>query len=202
MPAAVRWLIYGIYVATLTVLAVACHRLVLLGPSSETLAPKLRWGLRETKFVGWIAALTIILMVGQLLVLLVTVNLPMLAVMMGAEGIPKPGGNWQKGSEYLAFLIGGYVVARCSLVLPATAVDGKASLRWAWRLSARNGWRLVVIVGALPTALSYCVGLVYRRNATTLELVTLVVLGVVASTLEIVALSLSYQELRGRPGLG
>src|SRR4051812_42755692 len=54
MPAPVGWTIYAVYGAAFTVLAVSCHRLVLFGPSSTTLAPKLRWGFRESRFFGWV----------------------------------------------------------------------------------------------------------------------------------------------------
>jgi len=42
---------------------------VLLGPSSATLAPTLRWGLRESKFLGWIILLAVIFLVARLLLL-------------------------------------------------------------------------------------------------------------------------------------
>jgi hypothetical protein len=117
----------------------------------------------------------------------------------GVPGLPKVSRGWMDASSYLGFVIGTYFVARWSPVLPATAIGGKASLRAAWRLSARNGWRLAVIVGALPWALSYGESLLYRQNATLPELTILVVLSVLSSMLGIIALSLSYQDLtRGR----
>jgi hypothetical protein len=166
MPAPVGWAVYVVYGAAFTVFAVSCHRLVLLGPSSATLAPTLRWGLRESKFLGGIILLAVIFLVARLLLMLVIANLLLQTFFHGMT----------------------------------MAIDGKVDLRRAWQQSARNGWRLVVIVGALPWVLSYGVGLMYRENATLPELVILVVLSVLTSTLGIIALSLSYQDLRSGQG--
>jgi hypothetical protein len=75
-------------------------------------------------------------------------------------------------------------------------MEDQASLLKAWRQSARNGWRLALVVGAFPWLLSYGVDLLYRQNATLLETVLLVLLSVLASTLAVIALSFSYQDLR------
>jgi hypothetical protein len=200
LPAAVGWALYSVYVAAFTVLAVSCHRLVLLGPSPAPLIPKLRWGLRETKFLGWIVVLAVIFVVGRLLLMLVIANVLLLTFFQGtainAEGPPNVGAGWLKAADYIAIVISAYVVARFSVVLPATAIDDKVNLRWAWQESARNGWRLAVLVGAFPWVLFRGVDLMYRENATLPELAILVVLSVLASMLGIIALSLSYQDLR------
>jgi len=200
MPAAVAWALHAIYGAAFTVLAVSCHRLVLLGPSPATLAPKLRWGRRETRFLGWLVVLAVIFVVGRLLLMLVIANVLLTlfqSTAITAEGPPKVGADWLKGPDYFAFVSCAYVVARFSLVLPATAIDEKIGLRWAWQKSAHNGWRLAVVVSVFPWVLSRGLDLMYRENAALPELAMLVVLSVLASTLEIIALSLSYQDLMG-----
>ena len=199
MPAPVGWLIYAAYGAVFTVFAVSCHRLVLLGPSAETLAPKVRWGLRESKFLGWLVLMAALVLTARLAVIVVLANVGLLIPFRdssaGAGDLPGVSRGWLDASSYFGFGVGIYLVARWSPVLPATAIGAKASLRAAWRLSVRNGWRLAVIVGALPWALSYGVSLLYRQNATLPELTILVVLSVLFSMLEIIALSLSYQDL-------
>jgi hypothetical protein len=126
--------------------------------------------------------------------MLVMANVFLLTFFHGTA--PKVGAGWLKAPDYLAFVITAYVAARFSVVLPATAIDDKVTLRWAWQQSARNGWRLAVLVGAFPWALSRGVDLMYRENGTLPELMILVVLSVLASMFGIIALSLSYQELR------
>ena len=97
--------------------------------------------------------------------------------------------------EFLASLPALYLVARLSLVFPATAIDRPASLRWAWRTSRGNGWRLVVVVTVLPWLVSHLVGLLYRDEATAAEVVLLTVTGTALFALEIAALSVAYREL-------
>ena len=39
-----------------------------------------------------------------------------------------------------------YVLARFSLVLPATAIAQRPTLKGSWRLSRSNGWRLALVL--------------------------------------------------------
>ena len=105
--------------------------------------------------------------------------------------------SWLRPAEYLGLLTSTYFVARLSLVLPATALDAAASFRQAWRQSARNGWRLLMIVGAFPWIAARSLGLLYRDGASLAESAVLMFFSVLVSTLGIIALSLSYQELTG-----
>ena len=59
----------------------------------------------------------------------------------------------------------------------------------------RNGWRLVVIVGVLPWALSQALALAWRGEATGLEWFLFLVGGSAVFLFEIAAISLSYREL-------
>ena len=47
-------------------------------------------------------------------------------------------------------LIGFYVFSRLVPMLPATAIDYDPDIYWAWDVSSGNGWRLVLIICALP----------------------------------------------------
>jgi hypothetical protein len=102
---------------------------------------------------------------------------------------------WSPVLEFLASLPALYLVARLSLVFPATAIDRHVGLRWAWRMSRGNGWRLVVVVTVLPWLVSHLVGLLYRDEATAAEIVLLTVIGTALFALEIAALSVAYREL-------
>ena len=103
--------------------------------------------------------------------------------------------GWTKVIEFVASIPALYLIARLSLVFPATAIDRPASLKWAWRTSRGNGWRLVVVITVLPWLLSHLVGLLYRDEATAAEIVVLTVLGTALFALEIAALSIAYREL-------
>ena len=90
-----------------------------------------------------------------------------------------------------------YYLARCSLVFPATAVDMKVGLQWSWRISQGNGWRLGIIVGALPWGLSTINAIFLRDGASSLKLVALALVSYLLMTIEIAALSLAFKELSG-----
>ncbi|HYJ41796.1 MAG TPA: hypothetical protein VEW08_13470 [Steroidobacteraceae bacterium] len=95
----------------------------------------------------------------------------------------------------IARILAYWFVARVSLMLPAIAIDRKADLGAAWQASRRNGWRLAIVVGALPWCLQALVNLLYRDGASTIEFALLVVLGTMLIIFEVTALSLSYWEL-------
>jgi hypothetical protein len=52
-------------------------------------------------------------------------------------------------------LPGAYLCARLSMLLPATAVDKRQDMGWAWALTKGNGWRLVALLWLLPFAYAY-----------------------------------------------
>jgi hypothetical protein len=87
------------------------------------------------------------------------------------------------------------IFSRLFLVFPATAVDRRVNLKWAWRLSKNNGWRLAIVVAVLPWVLSSLVWLLYREDATVFEDVFIAFLGSAIIVFEVAALSLSYREL-------
>ena len=78
---------------------------------------------------------------------------------------------------------------------PATAVDRNVDLKWAWRLTKSQGWRLFIVVAILPWIISELVALLYRGDATAVETVVLTFIGTALFAVEIAALSLSYREL-------
>lgn len=204
LPLPVGLALNVVYAIVFTILAVACHRLVLLGPSPETLAPRLQWGRRETRFFAWLIALGAIYIACQAIALTLAANVSQLMlgggwvtlrpVEMPAGELPKKNIAWD-AVVYVAYVLTAYIVARCSLVLPTTALDRTASLRSAWQQSAGHGWRLAIIVGGFPWLLSHGVDLLYRENATLPELIALIVLATFALVLGVIALSLSYQDL-------
>jgi hypothetical protein len=109
--------------------------------------------------------------------------------------LPVPGQWIINAAAFLSY----WVVGRMSLMLPAIAIDRKVDLAAAWLASRSNGWRLAVVVGALPWCLGRAIDFMFRDEATGVEVGILVVLGTVLIIVEVVALSLSYWELTTPP---
>jgi hypothetical protein len=183
------WLFFlhcGLFALFFTLFAVTCHRLVLLQPGWRGGIPVPRWSWREARFFYWVVTLWIAYLVVWWLGLLVAGNV-----------WPRDGNmrGWFDLIQFAASVPALYVVARLSLVFPATAIDRPAGLKWAWRTSRGNGWRLVVVVAVMPWLVSHLVGLLYREVPTAAEVVLLTVLGTALFAVEIAALSVAYREL-------
>ncbi|HJT61976.1 MAG TPA: hypothetical protein VJ797_09870 [Burkholderiales bacterium] len=178
-------LYWGVFAAFFTLFAVTCHRLVLVPSGRVRSIQSPRWSARESRFLFWVLTLWIVYLVVWWLAMLVSANLLPTDEVAG----------WLKVIESVASVPALYLIARLSLVFPATAIDRPAGLRWAWRTSRGNGWRLVVVVTVLPWLMSHLVGLLYRDEATAAEIVLLTVLGTALFALEIAALSVAYREL-------
>lgn len=126
----------GVY----TLLAVNVHRLVLTADTKLVLYP---WTWRETRFLGWF--LLIYSFFGVLFVLAMAV------IALPSGHVLFQNGGWT--DELLAVLVtlpGGYLVVRLSPLLPATAIDRRPQMTWAWKLTEGNGWRLLALLWFLP----------------------------------------------------
>ncbi len=121
-------------------IAISCHRLVILGVDSLPSAWGLFWSGRETRFLGWM--FLIVFCVGAVVFppwfFLLSPNRRALAALVFTVSV----------------FCGGYVGARLSIVLPATAIDQRPTLKGSWRLSRSNGWRLGLVVW-LPSILIF-----------------------------------------------
>src|SRR6266567_1291080 len=188
LPSLLSWLLAFLSGVLFVLFAVKCHRLVLLDPRSVAAQLKPQWSWRETRFFVWL--LIVYVIVGTALVVASTLLLNV--VLWIIKPLPENRLGW---SVYAAQVPALYVFARLCLVFPATAVDRRVTLKWAWRLSKRNGWRLFLIVAVLPWVLSYLVTLFNREKASVMETVAITSVGVAVLAFEIAALSLSYREL-------
>ena len=127
-----------------TIFGVAWHRLTLLGPTAG--APPLvpAWARRHWRFLGYLAAVTLI----GYGVAAVVLSIAFALVQPGAELMPLA---WSvvliAGTLILA-----YVMMRLSFVFPAVAVDEAYRLRHAWTHTKGQGLRLLaaVLVTAIP----------------------------------------------------
>ena len=190
LPGWVNWAACLGYAAFFALFAVTCHRLVLLDAAAVARRAEPRWTWREGLFLWWLigAWLTylVVWMAASLLLGTVLANATRLVT------------DTQAGLDWItrfAAIPSIYAVARMSLAFPAVAIDRRPTLRWAWELTRGNGWRLFVVVGVLPWALSQLVGFAYRSDATPVETLVLSIVGTTLFAVEVAALSLAYREL-------
>ncbi len=132
----------------LTMIAVSCYRLVILGADSLPNAWGLYWSRRETRFFGWMFGIELI---GTGIILpgaLVPLSLAVPQITPTLD-------SWLLLAVSFPFAL--YVVARLSLSLPATAIGQRPTLKGSWRLSRSNGWRLVLVLSpaVLPVSLVF-----------------------------------------------
>lgn len=183
-----NWLLFVVYWAGFAIFAVICHRLVLLDPTAVPSEVIPGWSWRETRFFLWMTGVWCICAVVALGLAMLSASIWMLWV---DELSPAQ-------LDWIVFVVKApalYVFARFCIVFPATTVDRKVDLKWAWRLTANNGWRLVVLVGALPWILSHAIGFLYRDEASLVEAIVLACVSSALFAVEIAAISLSYREL-------
>lgn len=181
LPALLQMLLYVWF-------AVGIHRLILLG----TPPGPWRWSRRETRFA--LLAVGVYLGVGLVVAALVsgaTLVVPLVPEAAALAVVP-----WL---SYLGVLPGAYLFARVALAFPAVALDHPVGLDRVWAASAGNGWRLTLLLIAIPSvAWGAANGLIDMAGSRLLSLAW-VFLGFLLSAVEIALLSLSYRALQGPP---
>lgn len=189
LPQLSNWLLSALYLALFTLFAVTCHRLVLLDSHSVASSVVPRWSWRETRFALFIVA------VGLISLITVSVLVTLLHNMFLRHATPELSStvvSWIQNASSIPML---YLFTRFSLVFPATAIDQRMTLQSSWALTRNNSWRLFVVVAVLPWIISHAVGLLYRGEASVLEIVLLTCFSFVLMAVEVAALSLSFREL-------
>jgi hypothetical protein len=193
LPPWLEWGRYLVGVLPFAWLAVVIHRLVLAHGWNAQASGRFDW-LRLTKFFG--ALLLVWLVYYVALVISMNVVLGVFYsryVPVGGTPAQQPI-NWQL-LNIVAAIPASWLLGRLSLVLPAVAMDENPNLALAWRLSRRNGLKLMVVVGILPWLLDALIGVLYRDGASTFEAASLGALTGIFAVIEVTALSLSYFEL-------
>lgn len=172
--------------------AITCHRLALLGDQDVPDYGMLTWTKREWQYLGWVLVIMVICM----LISFVTTSLIASSIIKNVEaGARVESFQFTRSLFYLAFIPVMYILCRLSVLYPAIALDQEVSARWAWQLTAHNGWRMTLIVGLLPWVLYIPINLLLRENATLVENTIAELLGFVLLAVEVIALSFSYQHL-------
>src|SRR5262245_13714310 len=140
--------------------AVACHRSILIGEHSESKFGIPGWPHREFRFFFW---LIFIYAIGGMFWFaaseVVERFVGFIETFLGEElnelSVRLSGSKFIVSSPWtlLALVPFGYLIGRLSLLLPAIAVDDRASVRSAWSQSKGNGWRMALLVGWMPILL-------------------------------------------------
>lgn len=125
------WLVF-------VLVAVFCHRAVLLPDVGDTSPLTFCFTAREGKFLAWSFG------VGLFGYVLVWMSL-VLGFVLGFEEEEMMAG----GPLMLAGLIL-YLFGRWSLVFPSIALDLSMDIGWSWKQTRGNGWRMSFLVGFLP----------------------------------------------------
>lgn len=193
-PGAPAYALLGmVYVLLYVVLAVNTHRITLLGPTDEGRIPRI--GERELRF-AWMflmmmLAVAAVMFVASLLASL-TIVLPVI-VLLGGDDIRDHMGLIQVVSWALVGLCA-WVTARLSLVFPATAIDRPLSLLGSWRATQEHQGLMVFITMIFPLVLG-APGWLFGEPAHLGLRILLQLLSLVALTLVVTALSLTFFEL-------
>jgi hypothetical protein len=168
---------------TAVLMAVACHRIVLLGPEALPSRWGLHWSARELAFLGRT---------------FVFGGVPFAVVVMLSYfimTIDRPDIGWITRAAYWLLT---YPIARLSLVLPSIATDQPMTFAESWRMSSGNGWRLTAVLVVGPACL---IGLQHLLDALAIpehalaigaQMLLFTTLGI----FEIVAPSVSFRNLR------
>ena len=189
------WQLYIVYSCLFSLFAVACHRLVLLPPYTQNDSQADHSFHRILRFFGWMVFIYLVYMA-----IFVSVTMVLGTALLNVISASREDESRAfQLVQLIAAVPATYVLGRLSLVLPATAIDKQVDLRWSWDRTRENGWRLVIVVGILPWALSSIPDTYNFNNLSVLGAVFLIVISVALYAVEIVALSLSYWELRSGP---
>jgi hypothetical protein len=129
-----------------TLIAVSCHRIVLLGHRSLPASWGLYWSSREFAFVGRA------FVIGLPSAILDIVGGALLFWMTYAR--PDQDRSLYRAFFWVIWLPLAYPTSRLSLVLPGTATDDRVTFAESWRMSAGNGWRLTITLLTAPLLLT------------------------------------------------
>jgi hypothetical protein len=187
-PLLFSWVILLAYGLSFSFFAVTCHRLILVDDVERNKSFNAKPGYRELRFLAWLIVIFAIKSV-------LDFAAQIFVQYVGSSVLAEVAGSNSDWIMQVASIPALYVLARFSLAFPATAIDKRSSLRWAWTRTHGQGWRIFVIVGLFPWFFGMVLWFVWREEATLVEQVVLSILAYVGLAIEIVALSFTYKEL-------
>lgn len=173
------------------VLAIACHRVFVLGPHSTAGHGFQWWAQRVARFFGWG------IVIGLVCAILAMPAFVYLVANSPSDVASSPA-DLPAHVQLLALVLALpaiYVLSRLSLVLPDVATtDAPGDLGKAWRLSSGNGLRLALVVGYLPLLVDTRTAMWLSGESPLIQTIrTLVVVYVLI--FQVAVLSLAYRDL-------
>ncbi len=179
-------LVYIIYLGTLIMAIIGCHRTFLLNSESISNTKTFRWSGRETRFV-WNSIL-----------IMLCVSLIMWPIMMFVLPLVTNASENDFMLQMLPIILNifmSYIISRLSLVLPATAIDERDfTISSAWNISSGNSWRLTLLVALLPFTIGLLLNFLPEYDSILYSLITWSA-WIIVGVIEIGLLSLSYSYL-------
>lgn len=178
------------YLLSSVMAVVGCHRIYLLGSDVVEKEPILNWTGNEIKYAGWWVLVGLCAMLIAIPLMLVIIP-----VFMSSSVSVFENQNLLIAIIAIIDIPIYYIVSRCSLVLPSSAigVHGK-QLSWSWKLSSGNAWRLTLLIGSLPILTN----LIYDFLPAFTSLLPKLFLGIcflIIGAVEVILLSISYRFL-------
>lgn len=172
-----------------TLIAMACHRVVQVGPDALNNPWSVYWTKRETAYFINLIILSVVMLLGSFIfgvIFLMSPETPF--------GISTP---WL--GLVLTYVAVAYIQGRFSMVLPVSAVGKNMFLSGSWYLTAGNGPRMTIIL-LVPIAVMFAITSMLRpallQFPDIANLLINLLIYVLSFAVEIAALSLSYQFLR------
>lgn len=187
--ALVSLIFWSLNLPFVALIAVACHRVVLLGADSLNNPWSIYWTARETSFLVWLLILGIFLFVAAKILSVVFLMSPSTVF-----GFRTP---WL--GLIFTYIAVTYLGGRFSMVLPATALGKRMIMSNSWYLTAGNGPTITVAL-LLPLVIMWCLLTLGKLLAPfvpqSFSMVVVVILIAITFAAEVAVLSLSYQYLR------
>lgn len=178
--------------------AVICHRLILVeyDSSAKTILP-FSWSDRETRFFGWMISIYFLVSVASIIIIVVPFSL-------FSQSLPEATRNNPNlllpyAILFIAPLVT-WLLARLSPIFPAVATDRSENISWAWKLTRSNNLQITIIVGLLPWISGIASYLLVGNQPGWPSILAANVIKFILLTVDVVALSLAYRELVGKPG--
>ncbi len=183
------WGLFAFFWGLVLIFSLRCHRLVLLESQrlSNEFFPPFTW--REARFVGRV------LLAGLVYSVVYAATTWILEVILVSATSAEFWTNTHYWAQWVGYVIATYVFSRLALMFPATAIDRTMGVLEAWWLGRGNGWRLLLLVGAIPLLIRYGTGWIYSEAPNVAAVVAASVVIALFLAFEVSVLSLSYYEL-------
>lgn len=144
-----------VFAATSIMAMVNFHRVFLLDESTISQTRPLRFSGRELRFLGWWIVVGTCALIISILIAMFAIPL-LVSFQISTDNSP----ILMSVIELISMFPVCYVIARLSLLFPATALDRRPDLGWAWATSKGNSIRLTFLVGIIPLVTSEILDLI------------------------------------------